>query len=318
MRSHDYSNRPRTSARLCWSALLLVGTTASLAQAAYERGGETAELDTFFHDVSGTVTIIDYDTLLVENFYFDGGGPAVYFYLGETNTNGAFQNGLALMPQLTRAYNDETLVLHLPAGESMNDYDAISVWCAAVNVNFGSGSFDPPVTPYARAGWFANFHPGSHNTNGFVTIINDHVLYVEHFRYDGLAPAVYFYLGATDSDDDFMNGLPLMPELDRAYANESLVLTLPAGDTLDGWGAISVWCAEFDVNFTSAPFVQPVLGDLDCDGQLTFSDINAFVLALGDEEGYAMDYPGCDRFLADVNQDGFITFADIVPFVDLF
>lgn len=61
----------------------------------------------------------------------------------------------------------------------------------------------------------------------------------------------------------------------------------------------------------------PEIGDLDCDGCINFGDVNPFVLALTDADGYAAQYPGCDRMRADVNDDGLVDFGDINPFVQL-
>ena len=59
------------------------------------------------------------------------------------------------------------------------------------------------------------------------------------------------------------------------------------------------------------------LGDLNCDGEVDFGDINPFILALMNGAGYQQQYPDCDRMLADINQDGWVDFNDINPFVDL-
>jgi hypothetical protein len=288
------------------------------AQAEYPRAGWSAELVSDpFHDVSGTVTIIDGRTLLVEHFTYGSTGAAVYFYLGATNSNGDFASGLQLDPELTRPYNDETLTLTLPVGETLDGYGAVAVWCVEASVNFGSGSFVSPGPPYVRRGWIADIPLGEHAVQGQVTIINDRILFVEHFDYDGTAPAVYFHLGATDTYDDYLNGLQLMPLLDRAYSDESLVLTLPDGQTMDDWGAISVWCAAFNVNFSSAPFVGRYRGDLNCDGVVNNFDINPFVLALTNPAAYEAMYPDCNLTTADCNGDGVVNNFDINPFVAL-
>lgn len=91
-----------------------------------------------------------------------------------------------------------------------------------------------------------------------MTIVDFQTLQIEHFTYDGTAPLVYFYLGASENDIDFENGLQLDPLLDRAYNNESLLITLPKGQSLDGYNAISVWCAAVNFNFSSATFVEPI------------------------------------------------------------
>ncbi len=58
-------------------------------------------------------------------------------------------------------------------------------------------------------------------------------------------------------------------------------------------------------------------GDLNCDGNVDFGDINPFVLALTNPAGYAAQYPNCDRLNADINGDGVVDFGDINPFVRL-
>jgi hypothetical protein len=57
-------------------------------------------------------------------------------------------------------------------------------------------------------------------------------------------------------------------------------------------------------------------GDCNCDGVVNFDDIDPFVLALSDPDGYQVEHPGCDRmFVADCNGDGVVNFDDIDPFV---
>ncbi|MEW6250736.1 MAG: hypothetical protein AB1716_08820 [Planctomycetota bacterium] len=70
--------------------------------------------------------------------------------------------------------------------------------------------------------------------------------------------------------------------------------------------------------FWSIPPVAPVCpGDCNCDGQVNFSDINPFVLALSDLPGWQARYPNCLLGNPDVNGDGRIDFSDINPFVAL-
>jgi hypothetical protein len=58
-------------------------------------------------------------------------------------------------------------------------------------------------------------------------------------------------------------------------------------------------------------------GDLNCDGQVNFGDINPFVLALTDLGAYEALYPGCPFDNRDINGDGQFNFGDINPFVAL-
>jgi hypothetical protein len=58
-------------------------------------------------------------------------------------------------------------------------------------------------------------------------------------------------------------------------------------------------------------------GDVNCDGSISFGDINPFVSALSSRQQYETAYPYCFYSLADINRDGVVSFADINPFVAL-
>ncbi|MCB9850343.1 MAG: DM13 domain-containing protein [Phycisphaerales bacterium] len=126
----------------CVAAVFVAAGARAVADSAYPRAGWVADLSTIFHAVNGTVTIVDATTLQVDHFTYDGGGPAVYFYLGAEDTDDAYFGGLEIQPHLTRAYNDESFTLTLPSGSTLDGYTAVSVWCAQFSVNFGSGVFE--------------------------------------------------------------------------------------------------------------------------------------------------------------------------------
>ena len=65
----------------------------------------------------------------------------------------------------------------------------------------------------------------------------------------------------------------------------------------------------------TGPLLTP--GDMNCDGAVSFDDINPFVLALSTPAGYAAQYPNCNILNGDVNGDGLVNFDDINPFVAL-
>ncbi len=130
------------------SILSTVSLLATLAPPAAHAAiiGAQAQLIENFHNVGGTVTIIDNDTFRVDNFTYDGGGPLVYFYLAPEETNASFTTGLEISPLLNGTIFDGTqgpLFFDLPAGETFDSYNAISVWCAQFNANFGSATFNP-------------------------------------------------------------------------------------------------------------------------------------------------------------------------------
>jgi hypothetical protein len=54
--------------------------------------------------------------------------------------------------------NGPPLVIDLPAGQTLEGWNAISVWCVTVAVNFGSGTFAAVAAAV----------PGDYNANGIV------------------------------------------------------------------------------------------------------------------------------------------------------
>lgn len=62
-------------------------------------------------------------------------------------------------------------------------------------------------------------------------------------------------------------------------------------------------------------FAQRLVGDLNCDSQLTANDIGHFVQALTRPADYIASHPGCDIDLADVNGDGVTSVGDIALFI---
>jgi hypothetical protein len=294
------------SSALAALALCPAAAFAQCPNSLYDRAAWMADLPVNpLHDVDGEVTVINETTLHAEHFSYNGLTPSVYFYLGDHNMNGVFVPMLRVGPELG-VYDDEALTLVLPDGETLDDYSALSVWCEDFSVNFSSADFAAPTMMNARAGWAATLEPGDHDAQGKATIINDHLIFVENFTYDGTAPAVYFYLGETDTQADFVNGLETKPLLDRAYDDESLVVTLPDGASVDDYGAISVWCAAFDVNFTSASFEPNVIGDTDGDGDVDQADLGDLLAAFGSMQGDA-NY-NAD---ADFDEDGDVDQADL-------
>jgi len=96
----------------------------------------TAELSTLQHGVSGTLKVLNDCVIEVTNFNFDGGGPSVFFYAGADASygSGSFPIGPRLNDQ---QWVNRTLLLTIPEGKSLDDFDRLSVWCFEFNINFG-------------------------------------------------------------------------------------------------------------------------------------------------------------------------------------
>jgi len=108
--------------------------------ATHARVGQVAMLSADFHGTTGTARIVDDCTIVVEGFGYDGTGIDVRFYgaLGRD-----YGSGFALSDDLLLAggYDGASLTLTLPPGHTLDEVDSISLWCVAVGVSFGDGSF---------------------------------------------------------------------------------------------------------------------------------------------------------------------------------
>lgn len=90
---------------------------------------------------SGAVTIVDAQTLLVPDFYYDGEGPAAHFWM----TKGVVQSkkGIKLLNEngstdALRRFSGETVLVSLPEDKTIWDFDWFGVWCESAQVDFGS------------------------------------------------------------------------------------------------------------------------------------------------------------------------------------
>ncbi len=135
----------------------IVSAAPPIALAEYARAGFQAVLSTRAHGVRGTVTIVDADTFRVDNFFYDGGGIAVYFILAGSDSNNDFRNNRLVtdLNLLGTAYNGGSLTIDLPSGTTFDGYNAISLWCLPAGANFGSGTFAAPVPEPASASMLA-------------------------------------------------------------------------------------------------------------------------------------------------------------------
>ncbi len=109
----------------------------------HPRVGQTAQLTTIFHGVSGTATIVDDCTIRFDMFNYDGLGIDVRIYggLGGNYTNGFAMTDDLLLPG---GYNNATITATVPPGKTLDDLDGVSVWCVTVGQNFGDATFPAP------------------------------------------------------------------------------------------------------------------------------------------------------------------------------
>jgi len=88
--------------------------------------------------------------------------------------------------------------------------------------------------------------------SGTVTIISDCEIELSNFFYNGTGPNISVYAGI---DNDFENGVNMSePIQGTRFEGETLRLFLPENASFNDFNSISIWCYEFDVDFSSASF----------------------------------------------------------------
>lgn len=70
-----------------------------------------------------------------------------------------------------------------------------------------------------------------------------------------------------------------------------------------------------DLNQNGVPDECDGLGDMNCDGVVTFDDIAPFVTALSGQQDYENQFPDCNWFNGDIDGSGVVDFDDIYLFV---
>jgi hypothetical protein len=96
------------------------------------------------------------------------------------------------------------------------------------------------------------FENSLYGISGEVTIVSDCEIEISNFFYNGTGPNVSIYGGL---NGNYRDGISLSDAINGTrFSGETLNLFLPEGTTFDEINSFSVWCFEFDVDFSSANF----------------------------------------------------------------
>lgn len=101
--------------------------------------GHTTTFQDTQHGVSGKAIMAGLQTILINEFTYDGQGPAVDVRLVKEGDLGKAVAVLGKLEQ--RPYDRELLVFNVPADLKPGDADSISVYCYEFEASFGWGRF---------------------------------------------------------------------------------------------------------------------------------------------------------------------------------
>ncbi|MDO6445416.1 DM13 domain-containing protein [Colwellia sp. 1_MG-2023] len=105
--------------------------------------GQYGYFESLAHGVSGRAEIIDNCTIKVTEFYYDGRGPKVNFYVGQDHDYTS-DNAFAISREINGpSYENAEFTLRLPNDKSLDDFNTLSVWCVEFSASFGQLQFTP-------------------------------------------------------------------------------------------------------------------------------------------------------------------------------
>jgi Electron transfer DM13 len=216
------------------------------------------------HKTSGVATVLQLPdgrrALRLTNF-MTSNGPDVHVYLvaakDATDNATVKQAGFIDLGSIKGNVGDQNY--DVPADADLNRYQAVTIWCARFNVNFGTAPLAAQsASASAKALALGNFHDGAHKTSGVATVYQlgegKRVLRLSNFATSN-GPDVHVYLvAATDVTDSTTVKKAGFVDLGSIKGNEGdQNYDVPADLDLSKYQAATIWCARFGVNFGTAP-----------------------------------------------------------------
>ncbi len=204
------------------------------------------------------------------------------------------------------------------ASSGIHDPDTCSARGGALT---GDQVVPPPSTPPTSYGSVALAHDGGTNTFAVSVAVQgivpqDLIAASLHVGAPGQVGPIIFALGPGMAWEPLEGGLLGRVVTDAVFPPE-YVPALLEGNVYVAIYTLERPQGELRAQLGDLPLAPPSTGDMDCDGDVDFDDIDPFVLALSGEVAYQLVYPDCDWIRADCNEDGGVTFDDIDPFVAL-
>lgn len=265
-------------------------------------------------------------------FYVAAHPSGHYLYVndsGAASTLLAFRveanNTLTLIDsEPTSVYNLELAVSH--DGKKLYAAGGITYVISGWNIQ-PDGTLAPMVTsPFAS--------PASASPSNVAFTPDDKFLLIGHGTDATIRSATIEPVTGDVRYTGFSYDMGLQGTLGDEKALDDLVFVSDNSTAIDGVSGVRSFTLGADGSFTEngtivatggiapraiAVWAPPVgkLGDMNCDGAVTFKDINPFVTALSGPAAYQAAYPDCVWLHADANQDGTVDFKDINPFVAL-
>jgi len=147
----------------------------------------------------------------------------------------------------------------VPNTADLDKYQAVTIWCARFNVNFGTApltSATPPGPKQVAVGQFKGYAHETQGTAAVYDVDGRQVLRLTNFKTSN-GPDVHVYLvAAPDAKDDATVKKAGFVDLGSMKGNTGdQNYDVPATLDLATYQAVTIWCARFNVNFGTAPLM---------------------------------------------------------------
>ncbi len=270
-------------------------------------------------------------------------GRTLQYYFSAASTGGLTGYSPADAPTTTYQVQALPIVTILDKNMDTNPgWTAQSLWAWGQPTGGGgeyggpdptSGHTGTKVYGYNLNGDYENNLPEKHLTTTAINCSGKTGVRLSFWRWLGVEQPLYdhAYLRISNNGSTWYNvwqnpttiydGAWVYQEFDiSSWADNKPVVYLrwTMGPTDGGWRYCGWNIDDVKVWAPDPNGCPPVPGDMNCDGELSFGDINPFVMALTNPAGYQQQYPDCDINHGDVNGNGTFGFDDINPFVALF
>jgi outer membrane protease len=145
----------------------------------------------------------------------------------------------------------------VPGTADLDKYQAVTIWCARFNVNFGTAPLKEVTPSGPKQLAVGEFKGYAHETQGTAAIFDvegKRVLRLTNFKTSN-GPDVHVYLvAASDAKDDATVKKAGFVDLGSMKGNiGDQNYDVPNSVDLRTYQAVTIWCARFNVNFATAP-----------------------------------------------------------------
>lgn len=206
-----------TSIRVSFTLFLLLSTviilidrrnTGSLALQTQQPGEKNprekyegaflGKFNSYSHQVSGDVYVIDEYTYLIKNFFYDGLAQDAFFWAGATvrpSNIGFIVPDEKGKTNKLRRYINQDIRIRIPDDKKINSLKWLAVWDIRDNHNFADiyipEGFEAPAPKK-----ISEFTGIAHGVkSGQVTVIDSKTFKISDFVYDGLSESTFFFVG---------------------------------------------------------------------------------------------------------------------------